>query len=136
MVVIGNIRSMQKWGYSLRGMLPRDYRLLVQGKRYSAIPVISVEGVHDVYLAEGTMDVDRFQDFIERILLPILQPFNWINPLSVVIMENAAIHRVDGITDLIENQVCARLIYLPPYSPDLNPAEIGLQSSKTHHEAE
>ena len=64
--------SMRKWGYSLRGKPPTDYRLLFRGKRYSAIPVISVNGVHDVYLAEGTMDGDRFQDFIERTLLPIL----------------------------------------------------------------
>ena len=116
--------SMRKWGYSLRGMPPRDHRLLVRGKRYSAIPVISVEGVHDVYLAEGTMDGDRFQDFIEKTLLPVLQPFNWINPLSVVIMDNASIHHVEGVRDLIENQCGARLVFLPPYSPDLNPAEV------------
>ena len=38
-------------------------------------------------------------------------------------MDNASIHHVDGVTDLIDNQVGARLLFLPPYSPDLNPAE-------------
>ena len=38
-------------------------------------------------------------------------------------MDNASIHHVDGVTDLIENQGGARLVFLPPYSPDLNPAE-------------
>ena len=115
--------SQRKWGYSLRGMPPRDHRLLVGGKRYSAIPVMSLEGVHDVYLAEGSVNGERFQDFIEATLLPILQPFNWINPHSVVIMDNASIHHVEGVTDLIENQGGARLVFLPPYSPDLNPCE-------------
>ena len=52
-----------------------------------------------------------------------IQPFNWINPHSVVIMDNASIHHVEGVIDLIENQVGARLLFLPPYSPDLNPVE-------------
>ena len=38
-------------------------------------------------------------------------------------MDNASIHHTEGVADLIENQAGARLIYLPPYSPDLHPAE-------------
>ncbi len=38
-------------------------------------------------------------------------------------MDNASIHHTEGVTDLIETQAGARLIFLPPYSPDLNPAE-------------
>ena len=38
-------------------------------------------------------------------------------------MDNATIHHVDGVRDLIETQVGARLLFLPPYSPDLNPLE-------------
>ena len=115
--------SMRKWGYSLRGIPPRDHRLLARGKRFSAIPVMSLQGILDVYIAEGTMDGERFQDFIRSTLLPILQPFNWINPHSVVVIDNASIHHVEGVIDLIENQAGARLVFLPPYSPDLNPLE-------------
>ena len=53
----------------------------------------------------------------------ILQPFNGVHTHSVVIMDNASIHHVHGVTDLIENQAGARLLFLPPYSPDLNPIE-------------
>ena len=35
---------MRKWGYSVRGLPPQDHRLLVRGTRYSAIPVMTVEG--------------------------------------------------------------------------------------------
>ena len=115
--------SIRKWGYSLRGMPPKDHQLLVRGTQYSAIPIMSVEGIHDVFLAEGTMNGERFEDFIQTTLLPILQPFNWINPLSVVIMDNASIHHVEGVTDLVEHQAGARLVFLPPYSPELDPLE-------------
>ena len=56
-------------------------------------------------------------------LLPVLQPFNRVNPLSVVIMDNASIHHVESVRQLIEDQAGARLLFLPPYSPDLNPLE-------------
>lgn len=62
------------------------------------------------------------RDF-HKCLLPLLQPFNGINPHSVVIMDNASIHHVDDVTQIIETQGGAHLIFLPPYSPDLNPAE-------------
>ena len=56
-------------------------------------------------------------------LLPILMSFDNINPRSVVIMDNASIHHVQEVSNLIETQAGARLHYLPPYLPDLNPAE-------------
>ena len=83
---------MRKRGYSLRGMTPKDHQLMVCGTRYSAIPVISLEGIHDVYLADGNVNGEKFAT-----LLPILQPFNYINPYSVVILDNASIHHVEEI---------------------------------------
>ena len=73
------------------------------------------------YITEGTVDGKNL-DFIKDYLLPILLPFN-VNPYSVVIMDNASIHHVCEVEDLIVNQAGARLCYLPPYSPDLMPAE-------------
>ena len=114
----------RKWAYSIRGMTPRDHRLLARGTRYSAIPVLSLDGIHDVCFFEGTVDGGRFEQFLRDCVLPILNPFNWVNPHSVVIMDNASIHHVEGVMDLIENhQEGARLLFLPPYSPDLNPCE-------------
>ena len=40
----------RKCGYSLQGMKPRDHPLLIQGNCYSAIPVMSLDGIHNVYL--------------------------------------------------------------------------------------
>ena len=115
--------TIRKYGYSLRGMPLTDHQLLVRGVRYSAIPIMSMEGIHDVYITEGTVDGQGFSEFVRSYLLPILLPFNNVNPRSVIIMDNASIHHVQEISDLIETQAGAKLHYLPPYSPDLNPAE-------------
>lgn len=106
--------SARKYGYSLRGMPVHDHRILARGKRYSAIPVVSVEGVHDVFLAEGSVDGDKFEYFVRECLLPVLLPFNGVNPRSVVIMDNAAIHHVEPVLDLIENQANAKLTPILP----------------------
>ena len=113
----------RKRGYSIRGMTLQDHCLIVRGTRYSAIPVMSLDGIHDLYLAEGNVNGDVFETFVRNCLLPVLQPFNWTNPHSVVILDNASIHHVDAISDIIVDQVGARLLFLPPYSPDLNPLE-------------
>ena len=114
--------SMRKYGYGIRGIPPVDHRLLIRGTRYSAIPIMSVGGIHDVYLAEGNVNGCRFAHFINEYLIPVLLPYNGINPLSIVIMDNASIHHVDTNIDLIES-FGSKIIFLPPYSPDLNPLE-------------
>ena len=115
--------TVRKYGYSIRGLPLCDHRLLVRGTRYTAIPIISMAGVHDVYLHRGTMNGDSFVRFLHTCLLPILKPFNWLNPRSVVILDNASIHHVQEVHDLIETHAGSKICYLPPYSPDLNPAE-------------
>ena len=96
---------------------------MVRGVRYFAILIVSLDGVHDVFLAEGSVNGNKFEQFIKDCLIPILQPFNGSNPNSIVVMDNASIHHVQGVLQLIENQAQAKVIFLPPYSPDLNPTE-------------
>lgn len=115
--------TIRKYGYSIRGLPLSDHRILVRGIRYTAIPIVSVEGIHDVYLHQGTMNGDRFTRFVRNCLLPVLQPFNGLNPRSVVVLDNASIHHVQQVKHLIETQSGSKLHYLPPYSPDLNPVE-------------
>ena len=67
------------------------------------------------YIAEGNMNGYS--------LLPVLMPFNSINPCSIVIMDNVSIHHVDEIADLIEMQAGAKICCLPPYSLDLTPVD-------------
>ena len=71
-------------------------------------------------LVEGSVDGEIFESFIETSLLPVLQLFG--NPKSIVVMDNASIHHVDRVTQLVA-QTGASVRFLPPYSSDLNPVE-------------
>ena len=53
--------------------------------RYSVIPIMSLEGIHNVYMSEGTVNGNKFMDFVTKRLLPLLMPFTYVNPRSVVI---------------------------------------------------
>ena len=97
-----NRNSIRKFGYSLRGMHPVDHRLLVGGVNYSAVPVMSATEIHDLYLVEGSVNGERFEYFVRTCLLPVLLPYNGINPHSIVIMDNASIHNVDPVVQMIE----------------------------------
>ena len=114
--------EIRKFGYSLKGMPARSCQLRIGGKRLSAIPVMTTNGIEDVYITDGSVNGDVFQHFFCKCVLPILMPFDGQNPCSVVIMDNASIHHVTRIQDIIRG-VGARLMYLPPYSPDLMPLE-------------
>lgn len=122
--------SLRRFAYTLRGIPPVAHTLLARGTRYSAIAAVSVKGVQDVVLVEGSVNGEIFTDFVKYSLVPILHPFNGYNPNSIVVMDNAAIHHVDSVAELIL-QTGALLHFLPPYSPDLNPVEQVFSKVKT-----
>ena len=55
-------------------------------------------------------------------LLPIIMPYDGVTPRSVVVLDNASIHHLAHVQDIV-TRVGARLVFLPPYSPDLMPLE-------------
>jgi hypothetical protein len=114
--------AVRKRGYSMRGIPLKKHTLLVRGERVSAIAIMSLSGILDVSIIKGTTNGDVFYDYVEKVLLPNLQPFNGTNPHSVVILDNCSIHHIHGIVNMIE-EVGAIAHFLPPYSPDLNPIE-------------
>jgi transposase len=67
-------------------------------------------------VVDGAMTGDIFRAYVEQVLAPTLAPGD------TVILDNLSSHKVAGIRDVIEARG-ANLIYLPPYSPDLNPIE-------------
>lgn len=74
-------------------------------------------------LLDGPMSGDAFLAYVEQVLVPELAPDD------VVIMDNLRAHKVDGVRQAIE-AAGARLVYLPPYSPDLNPIEMAFAKFK------
>ena len=67
---------------------------------------------------DGAMNGVAFQTYVDRVLVPTLSPGD------VVIMDNLPAHKPAGIRDAIEH-AGAKLLFLPPYSPDLNPCVAG-----------
>ena len=117
-----NRNALRKYGYSLRGKTPVSHALLVRGERASAIACMSNSGLLDVQTIIGTSDGDTFYKFVHTHLLPHLMPFNGTNPHSIVILDNCSIHHVPEVAKAVQD-VGSLLIFLPPYSPDLNPIE-------------
>jgi transposase len=77
---------------------------------------MSVEGMGPSMAVEGATDREVFETYVERVLTPRLRPG------QVVVMDNLTAHKGERVKDIIEEQGC-ELLYLPPYSPDLNPIE-------------
>lgn len=115
-------REIRRYGYSLRGIPPTCHQLRVSGTHISAIPVLTTRGIEDVYTTTGSVNGDKFVHFLRTHVLPIIMPFNGTNPRSVVVMDNASIHHMEQVYDIITG-VGAKLIFLPAYSPDLMPLE-------------
>jgi transposase len=65
---------------------------------------------------DGAINGELFLAYVEQFLAPTLMPGD------IVIMDNLGSHKVDGVRRAIEASG-GKLIYLPPYSPDLNPIE-------------
>ena len=77
---------------------------------------MSLRGMIASMTIEEATDGDIFLAYVEHILCPVLKHGD------VVVMDNLSSHKVKGVRQLIE-KAGAELIYLPPYSPDLNPIE-------------
>lgn len=119
--------------------------MLTTMNRYSILPAMSMDGILSVSIVEGAFDGMRFARFIDG-LLHQMSPFPGSN--SVIVMDNCAIHKHPLVLELIEEQyVFSKRIYelathfycsgmrcefLPPYSPDYNPIELGFSSLKSH----
>ena len=71
-------------------------------------------------------------DFVQQALLPHLQASNGVNARSVVVLDNASIHHVDGVVDLTES---TGGLPPPPYSLDLNAIEEAFSKTLKVYEA-
>ena len=123
--------QLRKYGYALRGERAVCRRLLVRGKRVSAIAALSTEGLVALELTDGSVDGDAFFDFIRGSLIPEMNPFDGCSPTSVAVMDNCSIHHTDDVAELFHSAGIL-LIYLPPYSPDMNPIELAFGYVKAY----
>lgn len=113
----------------LRGRAPRGERLIDKTphghwKTTTLIAALGIDAMRCSMVVDGAVNGDIFEAFVERVLVPELRLGD------VLIMDNLSSHKRARTRELIEH-AGAELMFLPPYSPDLNPIE--LVFSKVKH---
>jgi len=103
------------------GRAPRGQRLVAavphgHWKISTFVAGLRTGGLIAPLVVDGAMNGDIFRAYVEQILAPTLKPGD------IVILDNLASHKVTGVREAIDARG-ASLVYLPPYSPDLNPIE-------------
>jgi len=93
----------------ITGLIPDACELVFKGDNY-------------INVARGTIDGDRFLDYVRYFIVPCVGNFLKDEPRSIVIMDNAYIHNKEEIKRLI-NEAGGMLLYTARYSPDINPIE-------------
>jgi len=114
----------------LRGWAPKGERCRAaiphgHWKTITFVGGLTLTGFVAPMLLDGPMNGEYFLAWVEQFLAPALQPGH------VVVMDNLSAHKVAGVKDAIEAQG-AKLLYLPAYSPDLNPIENAFAKLKAH----
>lgn len=105
----------------LRGRAPRGQRLVEKvphghWNTTTLVAALGHDGMRCGMTLNGAVDGDHFVAFCRDILVPTLSRGD------IVVMDNLSSHKVKGVREAIES-AGASVLYLPPYSPDLNPIE-------------
>jgi transposase len=105
----------------LRGRAPRGERLIAKvphghWKTTTFVAALRSTALTAPCVIDGPMNGETFLAYVEQVLAPTLSPG------ETVVLDNLSAHKVAGVREAIE-ATGAQLLYLPPYSPDLNPIE-------------
>lgn len=112
----------------LRGRAPRGERCRAaiphgHWKTTTLVAGLRLGGMVAPMVIDGAMNGAAFCAYAEQLLAPTLRPGD------IVIVDNLPAHKVKGAREAIE-RVGARLVFLPPYSPDFNPIELAFSKLK------
>ena len=100
------------------GRVPRGRR-----EHVSWLATLTPAGIGESVLVPGAVDRPAFAAFVERRLAPALRPG------QVVVLDNRSVHKSARARAAVERAGC-RLVFLPTYSPDLNPIELAFAKAK------
>ena len=112
-----------------RGWAPRGHKLLAkvpQGRwrTLTFLAALRCDRIDAPCVIDGPINGESFLAYVEQVLLPALRPGD------IVIIDNLGSHKGKAVRRLIRS-VGAKLFFLPPYSPDLNPIEQVFAKLKT-----
>ncbi len=105
----------------LRGWAPRGQRLIGKAphgrwKTMTFLAALRSDRIDAPWLIDGPINGERFRLYVEKVLIPTLKPGD------IVIADNLGSHKGKAVRQALR-AVGARLLFLPKYSPDLNPIE-------------
>jgi len=83
----------RKYGWARVGLTPSEARAFGRSKRWSLCPAYTIDGYVAWEIVHGSFTAVLFEDFIKNKVLPLCNPFPL--PRSVIIMDNAPIHRTE-----------------------------------------
>lgn len=114
----------------LRGWAPRGQRLKAKvphghWKTSTFVAALRHDRVEAPWLVDGPINGERFLLYVEKVLVPTLKPGD------IVVMDNLGSHKGKAVRKAIR-AAGAKLIFLPKYSPDLNPIEQFFAKLKHH----
>lgn len=98
-------------GERVVGTVPQNY-----GQNVTMLGALGSQGLQAVMTVEGAMDTAVFRAYVKHVLGPTLSPGD------IVVLDNLGVHKARGIQQMLARRR-VRLLYLPPYSPDLAPIE-------------
>ena len=93
------------------------------GPNVTLVAALTPTGLQAAMTVSGAVNGEVFAAYLQQVLGPTLVPGD------VVVLDNLPAHKVAGLTELVEARG-ARLLYLPPYSPDFNPIELAFGKLK------
>jgi transposase len=80
------------------------------------VAALRLDGLFAPMVVDGALNGELFLKYVQQELAPHLRPGD------ILVMDNLSTHKVQGVADALAHRE-ARVVYLPPYSPDLNPIE-------------
>ena len=119
-----NIALTRLYGRAAKGKRAKGTIVRKRGKNVTMITDLSLQGLGEKFILDGSANGDLFEAYIEQIFAPTLKSG------EIVIMDNLSIHKGKKVRDLIEARGC-QLLFLPAYSPDLSPIEEAFSKLKT-----
>ena len=119
-----NTKMARRYGWGWKSSRVVDQIPHGHWKTTTFVGAIRSTGLVAPTVLDGPMTGEFFLAYVQQQLIRTL------NPGDVVIMDNLASHKQQGVTDAIHS-VGADIMYLPPYSPDFNPIELAFSKFKT-----
>jgi transposase len=119
-----NLSMARAYGRARRGQRAVGHVPKNWGDNITLSAGLSTRGLIAPLMLTGSMTGEIFEAYIEQFVVPELRPGD------VVVMDNLSAHKLASVRQLIE-AVGARLLYLPPYSPDFSPIELAWSKVKT-----